>query len=213
MTKGDILMIFLKPFIYGRAKTRLAKTVGDQAAMEVYKKLVHHTLSEAYKLPESVSILLCYSEQPNVDNQASGDHKFIVQQGATLGDRMAFAMDWAETAGYQKKIIIGSDCAEISTEILKGAYAQLAQKDIVLGPAKDGGYYLIGLKKPFKGLFEDISWSTETVYDSTVQKVKENGLNFGELASLSDIDNLEDLRNAPLFLRGMHMREKGRPIR
>lgn len=202
MTKGDILMIFLKPFVYGKVKTRLAKSIGNQAAMEVYRKLVEHTLSEAHKLPENVNILLCYSERPDAKNLLPGNEKFIVQKGATLGNRMAFAMDWAEKEGFQKKIIIGSDCAEITSEIINEAYTQLEQKDVVLGPAKDGGYYLIGLKKPFIAIFCGINWSTDTVYEATVQKIKDNKLNLGELEILSDVDNLGDLQTAPLFLRG-----------
>lgn len=200
MNNQDILMIFLKPFIEGKVKTRLAKSIGNKKALEVYKALVYHTLKEAKKLPDNVKIYYFYSEDPSNSNKVPGEHKFHIQEGTTLGDKMAAAFDWAEQQAYSKKIIIGSDCAELSVVNLNEAFSKLGNHEMVIGPAKDGGYYLIGMKKLYPEIFRGIQWSTNSVYNSTIDKIESNALSYATLEILSDIDDVEDLKGAPSYL-------------
>ena len=197
----DILIIFLKPFAPGKVKTRLAKDIGERQALEVYKTLVAHTASEAEKLPKGIEVCFCYSEQPDNTSKFPGNYNLRIQHGETLGDRMANAIDWANREGYHKKLIIGSDCPALSVGHLLEAFQMLEEHDVVIGPARDGGYYLIGAKHPLPVLFEDIEWSTDAVYLSTLKKAGENNLSVGKLEVLSDIDDLEDLNAAPSFFK------------
>lgn len=201
MKKNDVLLIFLKPFIKGKVKTRLAKDIGDRRALEVYETLVRHTVAEAEKLPSNIELIFCYSEEPGPSDRYPGAFSSIIQHGETLGDRMSHAMVWADTQGFREKVIIGSDCATLSVGHLMEAFQQLDKNDVVLGPAEDGGYYLIGMTVPQPGLFENIHWSTDTVYESTLKKIYESNLRVGKLETLSDIDDLDDLRAGSSFLK------------
>ena len=200
MKNQDILMIFLKPFIEGKVKTRLGKSIGEKKALEVYKKLVSHTIKEVEKLTARVKVYFFYSEEAPTSNQIPAKHQFLIQNGKTLGDRMAAAFDWAAKEGYNKKIIIGSDCAELSVEHLNQAFSDLEGNELVIGPAKDGGYYLIGMKNCHPEIFADIQWSTNSVYNTTIDKIESSALQYATLKVLSDIDDLEDLKGAPSYL-------------
>lgn len=197
----SVLMIFLKPFVEGKVKTRLAQRIGNRKALDVYKLLVRHTVQEASKLPDSVRIILFYSEDAIPSLTYGGGYESIIQCGDTLGDKMAFAINWAEEQGYERKVIIGSDCATLNIKHLEDAYIKLLSKDVVIGPAKDGGYYLIGMTKPQPSLFRDIKWSTSEVYDKTLHKMLINNLSFAPLEILSDIDVVEDLDQFPELLK------------
>lgn len=198
---SDILMIFLKPFVLGNVKTRLAKDIGGDQALEVYKRLVTHTVSEAEKLPEGIAIWFFYSEHPDNQTNFPGHYNLKIQHGESLGDRMANAIAWADEQGFEKKVIIGSDCAALSVRHLTDAFQMLDQHDVVIGPAADGGYYLIGTKQPQPALFANIAWSTDAVYADTLKIANEKTLSVGKLEVLSDIDDLDDLNAAPPFLR------------
>lgn len=199
----DILIIFLKPFSLGKVKTRLAKDIGDHQALEVYRTLVRHTVQEAQKLFLSggVELCLCYSEEPDTLSRYPGAYQSIVQSDGNLGDRMHNAIEWAHQEGFRKKIIIGSDCASITVAHLTKAYQLLDENDLVIGPAEDGGYYLIGVKAPDEAIFKDIHWSTNSVYDSTLKNIREARLRVDNLDMLSDIDTLQDLEAAPSFIK------------
>ncbi len=198
---SDVLMIFLKPLVLGKVKTRLAKDIGEHRALEVYKKLVAHTVSEAKKLPEGKEVYFFYSEHPENETKYPGHYHLQIQHGESLGDRMANAIAWADEQGFHKKVIIGSDCADLSVYQLVEAFQVLDKHDVVIGPAMDGGYYLIGSKHPWPALFTNIAWSTDGVCASTLRNANDNALTVGKLEMLSDIDDLDDLIAAPSFLR------------
>jgi hypothetical protein len=115
-----------------------------------------------------------------------------LQQGANLGERMAGAIATTLAGGVKKAIIIGSDCLEIGAEHIRLAYRKLDEVDVVIGPATDGGYYLLGMKMLHRDLFEDIAWSSDEVLKETLKKIFQLSLSYWQLEILSDIDDLED---------------------
>ncbi len=121
-----------------------------------------------------------------------------LQVNGNLGDRIGAAFQTVFSK-KEKVIIIGSDCPEISTEIIEEAFDKLDLADVVIGPTYDGGYYLIGMKKYHASLFEDIAWSTEQVLTQTKAKITQEGLLFTLLKTLSDLDYEEDLNKFPEF--------------
>ncbi len=116
-----------------------------------------------------------------------------LQHGTNLGDRMKNAFDNLFKNGYEKVIIIGSDCYELTNDILNDAFYQLTKNDIVIGPANDGGYYLLGMNQFIPELFKDKKWSSESVFTDTVNQVKKINKKFYNLPLLSDVDEEKDI--------------------
>jgi len=186
----NALLIFIKNAEKGKVKTRLAKTVGDEKALQIYEALLTHTLNVA--LAVSADRLLFYSNFI-VENDAwnSADFQKYVQQGNDLGARMQHGFSEALQA-HDKAIIIGSDCASLTSDIVQEAFAKLDDYPYVLGPAMDGGYYLLGMREYTPELFQDIAWSTDEVAATTLEKIKAIGKTCYHLPILSDIDYWED---------------------
>lgn len=181
------LIIFARPLVHGKVKNRLAAQVGHKKALEVYEKLFNHTMNVAV---ESKFPFTIYYSDPF--NHRDPDSK--VQLGRDIGERMANALELELTNQKKDKIcLIGSDCLEITAEIISDAFTQLEHFDVVLGPAKDGGYYLIGLKQPNATLFESIDWSTSKVLAQTLRKAQALGLSVHLLPELADVDTASDL--------------------
>ena len=192
----NILLIFAKNAIPGTVKTRLAKTMGDQRAMEIYLELRDHTLKQASGV--ECNRWLCYSRHipdPSDPRERLPADRFEkhVQHGEDLGQRMSNMFDKAFESGAKKVIIIGTDCPDLDSDLLQNAFDQLDTKGSVIGPAKDGGYYLLGLKKSTPTVFEGITWSTETVAAETQKRLAAAGLSIAQLPTLSDVDYEEDL--------------------
>jgi uncharacterized protein len=185
------LIIFVKNPVPGKVKTRLARSIGDQQAADVYRQLLLHTKSITYQLNEVDRLVYYADDIAENDLWESSAYEKRQQQGEDLGERMASAFAACFHAGYKRVIIIGSDCVEITTAHIEQAFVALNTKDLVIGPATDGGYYLLGMKKLNQGLFENIPWSTSAVMTRTLLKVNELGLNYLSIETLSDIDDLE----------------------
>ncbi len=132
------------------------------------------------------------------DDWDSHDFNKLLQAKGDLGDRMRAAFETV-LAENEKAVIIGSDCPELTTELVEEAFEKLELVDVVLGPTLDGGYYLLGMKKNHPILFEDIHWSTAEVYEQTRQKIIAEGLLFTVVQKLSDLDNIADLEKFPDF--------------
>ncbi len=187
---SSALIIFIRNPELGKVKTRLAKSVGAEKALEIYKALLQHTRETVLQL--DVNRLLFYVEEVNHKDKWS-DEKFIkiVQEGDGLGDRMHNAFVTA-LQQYDKVVIVGSDIPQINPQILEEAFEKLDTKDFVIGPAMDGGYYLLGMKSPTPELFFDMEWSTPDVFNQTVDRIQKSGKSWHEVATLSDIDYVED---------------------
>lgn len=184
------LIIFVRNPEKGKVKTRLAKGVGEDKALAIYKALLTKTRTVA----EGVDALrlLFYSVQIRTDDSWPNDaFEKRQQEGEDLGARMAHAFDTALQEA-ESAIIVGSDIAQISTPIIENAFNLLEQKDYVLGPSIDGGYYLLGMKQPSHFLFQNMEWSTDQVSRTTQDRILERNCSLGFAPTLSDIDYAED---------------------
>jgi len=187
--KKEVVLVFQKNAILGKVKTRLASGMGDLRALEIYKHLIQST----YSVLEDVSapVWTCFSDFiPETVNPPIA--KSFVQEGQDLGQRMANAFARSFESGMEKVVLIGTDCPTLQSQHLNQAFEALTNSDLVLGPATDGGYYLIGMKRRSDYLFEGISWSTAEVLSQTLAVATAHGLDFTLLDELSDIDTQED---------------------
>ncbi len=187
--KKEVLLVFQKNEVLGRVKTRLAAGLGEKQALDIYRKLLDKTYFELNKV--SVPIHTYYSEFiPEKPNHAAD--QFQIQVGQDLGERMKNAFAANFDFGAEKVVLIGTDCPTLQSQHLLQAFEVLNDSDLVLGPATDGGYYLIGMKRRADFLFEGITWSTAEVLSQTLSLASQWGLRTTLLPELSDIDTQED---------------------
>ncbi|MEL6986682.1 MAG: TIGR04282 family arsenosugar biosynthesis glycosyltransferase [Bacteroidota bacterium] len=185
------LIIFVKNPELGKVKTRLAQTVGDEQALFIYKQLLEITSTVAKN--SLIPSLIFFSENipKDLGNWKHEQFSYHVQTKGSLGEKMADAFHQAFKK-FDRVLIIGSDCPYITADLLKEASNHLDQNDVVIGPAEDGGYYLIGMNKMYIHLFKDIPWSSASVFEETKSKVIQSNLRLKTLKTLSDIDYEED---------------------
>ena len=190
--KSDLLIIFVKNPILGKVKTRLAATIGDQRALAIYKQLLEKTKQETTNL--EADKVVYYSD--HIDNSDLWKNQLYdkeVQVPGDLGLKMASAFKKAFQDGYQRVSIIGSDCYEMSQTHLEAAFKMLKRNDAIIGPAKDGGYYTIGMSRYIPELFKNKAWSTETVGADTIKNFENLALSYEVLPTLNDVDTESDL--------------------
>ncbi|MEM6769107.1 MAG: TIGR04282 family arsenosugar biosynthesis glycosyltransferase [Bacteroidota bacterium] len=186
------LILFIKNPIPGKTKTRLAADVGDAMALKMYHRLTEWTRSQAEGL-QDVRRYLWYSSFINHEDAWPAEvFEKHLQRGEGLGERMEAAFHHAFSAGHERVIIIGSDCPGITTEYLEVAFTALEENDVVIGPALDGGYTLLGMRALHLSLLRDMAWSTEAVLPETLRRAGAAGLSVQQLSPLSDVDYLED---------------------
>ncbi|GGG42848.1 TIGR04282 family arsenosugar biosynthesis glycosyltransferase [Hymenobacter glacieicola] len=188
------LVVFARYPELGRVKTRLAADIGAEAALKVYRQLLAHTRAVVASLPVHKTVWLAEAgPAADLTDEWTG-YEQLPQPAGDLGEKMqaAFAHDFERQASAV--VIIGTDCPGLTTAHLTDAFDALRTHDVVLGPATDGGYYLLGMKQLWSSLFTGKSWSTDTVRSATVADVKQLGLRLHLLSELSDIDTGADLR-------------------
>lgn len=191
----SLLIIFAKNPILGKVKTRLAATIGDDQALAIYYFLLSHTIEVTADLKVDKAVF--YSDFIDTEDKWSNSvYEKFVQVGKDLGERMHHAFKTGFEMGYSSICIIGSDNLEISSSIIKEGFKVLNEDDVVIGPAKDGGYYLLGMKKLYSKFFREKEWSTNSVYSSTIKDVKKLQLKYFLLPTLNDIDTKEDWERA-----------------
>lgn len=188
----DTLIIFVKNPELGKVKTRLAATLGEKKALKIYQQLLGHTCDISSKVTANKTVFYS-SFIPEHDIWTDAGFEQAKQYGKDLGEKMLNAFENKFQNSHRKVVIIGSDCNELSTPIIEQAFSALDFVDIVIGPALDGGYYLLGMKELNKNLFQNIPWSTESVLEETVGRINTQKLSFLLLKTLSDIDTEEDL--------------------
>ena len=191
----NLIITFTRNPELGKVKSRLAKSIGEASALEVYKFLLEHTKNVLSKLDcdRAVYYSVKIRENDIWDSEVFSKHQ---QFGDDLGERMKNAFENGFKKGYEKIIIVGSDLYDLNTEIINQAFKQLDTNDNVIGPAEDGGYYLLGMKTLNPSVFDIENWGTETVYKQTVSKLT-SSLNV--LETLNDIDYVEDLKPYDIF--------------
>ncbi|NRA92211.1 MAG: glycosyltransferase [Psychroserpens sp.] len=189
--KDSALIIFTRNPELGKCKTRLAKTIGDQAALDIYKFLLSHTSKVATNVDADRFVF--YTECIESEDSWSSEYfQKELQQGVDLGERMLNAFQYILEKGYKKVVIIGSDLLEITSEIIEEAYYKLDSNDIVIGPALDGGYYLLGMKELISEIFSNKEWGTSSVYEHTINNLQKHKVSV--LKELNDIDTFDDLK-------------------
>ena len=192
------LIVFVKNPVLGTVKTRLASSIGDVKALEVYKDLVKKCRNEC--LAVDVKRHLFYSKQISDDAWSGGAFSKYIQVEGDLGDKItaAFQSICMQTG---KVIIIGSDCYDLDAATIEEAFEKLDDSDVVIGPANDGGYYLLGTNNFHPEIFHNITWSTELVLGETIRGVKSKNLSVSLLKELIDLDTLEDLEQSGYTLK------------
>ncbi len=197
-----LLIVFAKNKLFGVVKTRLANSIGPDAAFKVYEKLFQITESETQKFSE-VDKQIYFSHE--IDESAWGEVPKYIQEGKDLGTRMSNAFKAGFKAGYSQIIGIGADLPDLTAELLENAFEEIENHDFVFGPAVDGGYYLVGLNGD-KGLyvFENKPWSTAELLKLTKAEIETNGHSLSLLEELNDIDTLEDLEKSSLVKKKLN---------
>ena len=186
------LIIFIKAPRPGFVKTRLAEAIGSAEAAAAYRTLVETLLR---RFTGFAGLELHYTPDDalaEVQPWLKTDWIARPQSGGDLGRRLHSAFHVAFTSGARKVVIIGSDCPIVKPDDIRTAWAALETHDVVLGPAKDGGYWLIGLRQPYASLFENMPWSTDTVLQETLNRCRASGLKVFLMRVLSDVDTKED---------------------
>jgi hypothetical protein len=193
---SQALIVFVKYPEPGTVKTRLMPALGAETAAELYRALCEEVLQATVPRPGEYERLVFFAppEAAVAVRAWLPGVRVFPQAGADLGARMAAAFARAFERGAERVALIGTDAPAVSRQTVLDALAALDDADVVLGPAEDGGYYLLALGRPRPELFEGVSWSTATVLDETVARAEGAGLRSRLLARLGDIDTLEDLR-------------------
>lgn len=192
----NLLIIFARPPVLGRVKTRLSKDIGEQAALDIYNYLLHHTLAVTRDLP--VEKMVCYTDDiPEKDIWDNAVYKKSLQQGKDLGERMEHAFKEGFSQGFNNIILIGSDLYDLTRADLEEAFKELEHYPYVIGPATDGGYYLIGLKQPEPLIFKNKAWGTSGVFQDTVKDLCDKEVFYLEYRN--DIDVVSDIKHIPDF--------------
>jgi uncharacterized protein len=192
MILKNLLIIFCRNPELRKVKTRLAKTLGDEKALAIYLKLSSHTRAITENL--AIDKVVYYSNYVDTEDVwPNTTFQKKLQNGNDLGEKMNNAFVEGFQSGYERVCIIGTDCFELSRDIIKQAFDQLHTNDAVIGPAKDGGYYLLGMKKHMPELFRNKMWSTDTVATDTIQNFKDLSIIYTQLEVLTDVDEEKDL--------------------
>lgn len=197
MESIECLIVFTRYPIPGKTKTRLIPALGAAGAANLHRQMTEHTLAQVRQLrADGVAIEIHYAGT-KIDRELAdwlgADLVYRSQGDGDLGDRMALSIKTAVQTGHDRVIIIGTDCPGLNAEVLQLAFQQLRDRDLVLGPAIDGGYYLIGMQRFIPELFVGISWGTSVVRQQTIEIATKLGLSMGDLPLLADIDRPEDL--------------------
>jgi len=190
--QNEALIVFLKAPRPGAVKTRLAESLGTEAACAAYRQVVQTLLRHLATLP---NVELCFTPDDAAAEINLWRHKTwnLAPQGdGDLGSRLERASTRAFANGAQRIVIIGSDCPVVSPTDIEAAWSALRTHDVVLGPATDGGYWLVGLRAAQPTLFADISWSTRAVLRETLDRARAASLTTHLLRELSDVDTLSD---------------------
>ncbi|MEM7147382.1 MAG: TIGR04282 family arsenosugar biosynthesis glycosyltransferase [Verrucomicrobiota bacterium] len=205
MMEKRVVLVFLKYPEAGRVKTRLAVEVGDGEAVRIYGEMVGRVLGLLAGL-EGVSVWVCFDPAERADalrewvgglvGDATRSWEFLVQAGGDLGERMRAAVSAAKEAGFGRVVVVGTDCVELTGEVIGQAWDLLDETDVVFGPATDGGYYLVGMTEVRAVVFEGIEWSTERTLEMSVAAARGNGLSVGLLRELRDVDTYADWESA-----------------
>ena len=197
LDESKCLILFARAPLRGTVKTRLAEDLGDSGAVRLYKAFVADLLAAITRM--NINLRIFYhpgKHEALMRNWLGADAPLFVQQGADLGERMHHALCCTAAEGYRNIILIGSDIPGLNEQIINKAFSLLAEHPAVIGPAVDGGYYLIGFRTPgiLREAFTGIDWGSPNVLEKTLQRFRHKGKEAVLLPSLRDIDTRADLQ-------------------
>ncbi|WP_088323715.1 TIGR04282 family arsenosugar biosynthesis glycosyltransferase [Polaribacter tangerinus] len=192
----NLLIIFTRNPELGKVKTRLAKKIGAEKALEIYKFLLQKTKEVTSKVTASKVVYYSVKVRDN-DIWPNAVFQKKQQKGTDLGERMYNAFENGFNDGYKKILIIGSDLYDLTSEKIDNAFKSLEKNEVVLGPAKDGGYYLLGMKTIHKNLFVNKKWGGPTVIQDSLNDLADKKVFL--LPILNDIDIFEDIEHHEAF--------------
>lgn len=209
MNNKECLIVFARNPVLGGGKTRIATEAGEKNALAVYLALLNNMI-------KIIKPLSCYKYLfiPEIrDDEYWLTHNFNAvhpQEGKDLGQRMHKAFENVFRKEFKRAVIIGSDCFELNSEIILTAFNQLETHDCVVGPAFDGGYYLLGLKKCLPSIFENIQWSSNKTLTQTLNILAGKHMTHFRLKELHDVDTLEDVNRHELLKNVLKIKKKVR---
>jgi len=204
----DILGIFVKHPVAGQVKTRLAAEIGAERAADLYAAFVVDLVARFRDAGNRR--FLCYAPDSaaskNYFSTLAGDNYAVwTQPNSSLGARLAAFFDHTFQSGAERVVVIGSDSPTLPRSFVDDAFVQLRSHDCVLGPACDGGYFLIGQQGCSLPIFNDIPWSTSRVLDQTASRLTDCGASLSLLSPWYDVDSLEDLELLRGHIRAMRL--------
>ncbi|MCG6145875.1 TIGR04282 family arsenosugar biosynthesis glycosyltransferase [Leptospira bandrabouensis] len=186
------LIIFAKQPKLGKVKTRLASTIGDEKTLKIYFELLEVT-KNVTSVIDAEKIVYWDELRDGHPNEFEFGYQNRIQTTGELGFKMENAFQNEFNLSARKIVIIGTDCPYLTKDIFEVAYSELDHVDFVVGPALDGGYYLLGMKEFSPFIFHSIPWSTKDVLSLTIESIRKNNKTFALLKELSDIDDINDL--------------------
>ena len=192
----NLLIVFTRNPELGKVKTRLAKTVGNATTLKIYIFLLERTRDISVKVSADKAVYYSVKVRENDIWDANIFQKHQ-QVGEDLGIRMLHAFKNGFKAGYEKVMIIGSDLYDLTAETIENAFIALKDNEVVIGPAEDGGYYLLGMNSLEEKVFKNKNWGTETVRKNTLEELKDKKVFL--LEELNDVDVFEDIEHHPAF--------------
>ncbi|MFW6126759.1 MAG: TIGR04282 family arsenosugar biosynthesis glycosyltransferase [Thermodesulfobacteriota bacterium] len=206
-----VLIIFSRYPEAGRSKTRLIPALGASGAARLHEDMTRHTLRTAAELaqgyPVRVEVHYAGGDEGLMRQVFGGDFPYLPQAAGDLGQKMRTALEGPLTTGTDRAAVIGTDCPDLTASRLQQALEALKTRELVLGPAPDGGYYLIGCRRAWPQLFADMPWGTEQVWARTLAAAQGLELNPYVLEPLPDVDRPEDLSIWEAVRRG-HGRQR-----
>ncbi len=195
-----VLVALLKAPWPGSVKTRLAAAIGVEAAAAIYRRLVEHQMAA---VPPRWPVEVHFAPAEARDEMRAwlgNAATFVPQVNGDLGNRLIAATDGAFRRGATRLLVVGGDCPGLGASILEDAAERLCESDMVIGPAVDGGYYLLGLRTPQPSLFQAIPWSTPAVFPATLAQARASRLSVAILRELEDVDDIASWERAEPLL-------------
>jgi hypothetical protein len=195
--KDTALIIFVRLPVPGKVKSRLAESLGAQAAAALYRECAENLFRECSLIASGLQVFIFYCDRQDkaaVERWAGQGFRFSPQRGRSLGRRLENALGEVFGSGAARAVVMASDVPDLSAGLINDAINSLDDYNIVVGSSCDGGYYLLGLRNLHRELFRGISWSTDRVLSQTLDAAGRLGMSVKMMPQLRDIDTVEDLR-------------------
>ena len=201
--RNNAVIVFLKTPEKGRVKTRLLMSLSESFVLDLYRGFICDSLAILQSFPDKLIYFLPPEKENELRSWLGNEYLYFVQTGKDLGEKMSNAFKDGFKRGYDRLVLIGTDIPEITETVLLQAFDILKTKDAVIGPATDGGYYLIGFRKEYfsEKIFHDMNWSTKDVFGETLKAMDRTGIKYDRVSELNDVDTPEDLKSLILRMK------------